>query len=138
MMIQTKLYVIVHTDIFTYLNTYIILIFLFCYTNVMALFNKFYNTILEQEVLTCKNQKKILSWGQFCCALFFIILNFLLSVTNNIERNRISCRLQLYLDIQKKKTNKIFSCILFFVWCWTWLLWYKTELIPIYFSESDR
>ena len=79
----------------------------------MALFNKFYNTVLKQKVLTCKNQKKILSRGQFCCALFFIILNFLLSVTNNIERNRISCRLQLYLDIQKKKQIKFFHAYFF-------------------------
>ena len=94
---------------------YILILSWFFYTNVMALFNKFYNTILEQEVLTCKNQKKILSWGQFCCALFFIILNFLLSVTNNIERNRIYCRLQLYLDIQKKKKQIKFFHAYFFL-----------------------
>ena len=43
-----------HIYIFTYL--YYLDFFLFCYTNVMALFNRFYNTVLEQEVLTCKNQ----------------------------------------------------------------------------------
>ena len=58
-----------HIYIFTYLNTYIILIFLFRYTNVMALFNRFYNTILEQKVLTCKNQIFFFSKGQ----VFFVI-----------------------------------------------------------------
>ena len=52
--------------IFTYSHTYIILIFLFRYTNVMELFNRFYSTVLEQKVLTCKNhifflqQRKVL------------------------------------------------------------------------------
>ena len=48
----------------TYRHIYIhIILIFFCYTNVIALFNRFYNTVLEQKVLTCKNQIFFLQQG---------------------------------------------------------------------------
>ena len=64
-----------HIYIFTYL--YYLYFFKFCYTNIMALFNRFYNTVLEQKVLTCKNQIFFLQQRTvFVCYFIVMVLGF--------------------------------------------------------------
>ena len=117
----------------TYLHTYIILIFLFCYTNVMALFKRFYNTVLEQKVLACKNQIFFLQQRTVFVVIFYYYFRILLSVTKNTEMNRFFCRYNCILKFKYNEVQFVHS-FLFFYACPD----YGINLIHIKFSETDR
>ena len=64
----------------------------------MALFNRFYNTVLEQKVLTCKNQIFFLQQGDTgkCTHFPYLMFSIIKIILDHIIEKKIHLILVLY------------------------------------------